>query len=94
MKFGLLVGLLSPIVGFIIYGLYWSWSYGRTFSYFVNDIFIGTPAHRSSIIVLSLLINLVPFLVLLRQERYKAARGILAAIFIFVPFVVYFKFSI
>lgn len=93
MKFGLLIGLLSPVIGFCIYGLYWSWSYGRTFSYFVNDIFIGMPIHRSSILVLSLLINLVPFLLFLRQERYKAVRGIMAAIFIYAPFVVYFKFA-
>lgn len=93
MKFGLLIGLLSPIIGFIIYGGYWSWNFNKTFSYFVNDVFIGMPIFRSSILSLSIVINLVPFLLFLRQERYKAARGVLAAIFVFVPFVIYFKFA-
>lgn len=92
-KFGLLIGLIGPVLGFVIYGLYWSWSFHRTFSYFVNDLFIGTPDFRSSIISLSLLMNLLPFFLFLRSDRYKSARGVLLGVFIYVPFVVFFKFT-
>lgn len=89
---GLVLGLFMPILGFVIYGAYWSWKFHRTFSYFVNDVFLGTPAFRSSIIALSLLINLIPFFLFLRKEYYYSARGVIAAVFVYVPFVVYFHF--
>lgn len=89
---GFVIGLVLPVIGFILYGVYWSWKFFRTFSYFVNDVFLGTPTFRSSIMSLSLLINLIPFFIFLRKERYYSARGVLAAVFVYVPFVVYFKF--
>lgn len=92
MAIGLVIGLILPVFGFIIYGLYWSWKFFRTFSYFVNDVFLGTPTFRSSIMALSLLINLIPFFIFLKTDRYQSARGIMAAVFVYVPFVVYFKF--
>lgn len=87
------MGLIGPLLGFVVYGLYWSWSFHRTFCYFVNDLFIGTPDFRSSILSLSLLMNLVPFFIFLRSDRYKSARGVMAAVFIYVPLVIYFKFA-
>lgn len=92
-KFGLLMGLIGPVIGFIIYGLYWSWNFQKTFAYFVNDLFIGTPDLRSSILSLSLLMNLVPFFVFLKTDRFKGARGVMLAVFLYVPFVLYFKFT-
>jgi len=92
MWIGILIGLIMPVLGFLIYGWYWSWKFFRTFSYFVNDVFIGTPTFRSSILSLSLLINLLPFFIFLRTDRYKSARGVMAAVFLYVPFVIYFRF--
>ncbi|NEN22179.1 hypothetical protein G3O08_01510 [Cryomorpha ignava] len=89
---GFVIGLILPVIGFVIYGVYWSWKFFRTFSYFVNDVFLGTPTFRSSILSLSLLINLIPFFIFLKTDRNKSARGVLAAVFVYVPFVVYFKF--
>ena len=89
---GFLIGLILPVFGFLIYGWYWSWKFFRPFSYFVNDVFIQTPTFRSSIMSLSLLINLIPFFVFLRTDRYKSARGVIAAVFLYVPFVIYFRF--
>lgn len=89
---GILIGLILPVFGFLIYGWYWSWKFFRPFSYFVNDVFIGTPTFRSSILSLSLLINLVPFFIFLRTDRYKSARGVIAAVFLYVPFVIYYRF--
>lgn len=94
LSFGILLGLVAPLIGFVIYGVFWAWRFEKTFSYFANDLFIGIPSFRSSIIALCLLFNLVPFLVFLRSERYLSARGVLAAVFMFVPFVVYYRFYI
>lgn len=93
LKTGILIGIIAPLFGFVIYGFYWSLSFHRTFSYFVTDVFIKTAEFRSSIVALSLLINLIPFFIFLRSDRYKSARGVLLAVFIYVPLVLYFKFA-
>lgn len=93
LSFGLLLGVLSPLLGFVLYGVYWSLNFNRTFSYFVNDLFIDTPSFRPSIITLSLLINLIPFFVFIRSDRYQSARGVILAVFLYVPVVLYFKFA-
>lgn len=90
-KTGLIVGLISPVVGFVIYGLYWSWRFHRSFSYFTNDVFAGS--FRSAILSLSLLINLIPFFIFIRSDRYKSSRGVMFAVFIYVPVVLYYKFA-
>lgn len=92
LKFGLLIGLFAPVIGFIIYGFSWSMYWNRTFSYFFNDVFLGLQNFQSSILSLSLLMNLLPFFIFIRSERYRSARGVLAAIFVYVPFVVYLRF--
>lgn len=91
-KLGLLIGALSPVVGFFIYGAGWAWYFAKPFSYFLYDVFLAVPAWRSSIITLSLVFNLVPFFFFIRTNRNKTARGILLAVFLYIPFVVYFRF--
>lgn len=90
---GFLIGLIMPVIGFICYGIFWAIRFNKTFEYFAVDLFIGVPAFRSSILSLALLFNLLPFLIFIRSERYKSARGVLLAVFAYVPFVVYYYFS-
>lgn len=92
LKIGLLIGLLGPFAGFIIYGLGWSLYFNRTLDYFINDVFLGMSSFQSPIVSLSLLFNLIPFFLFLKSSRMKSARGVLMAIFIYVPVVVYLKF--
>jgi hypothetical protein len=90
---GILIGLIGPFFGFLIYGGLWSAYFGKAFGYFVNEIFLNIPAFQSSIVSLSLLFNLIPFFAFLRTSRYYAARGVLASIFIYVPVVIYLRFA-
>jgi hypothetical protein len=92
MSFGLLIGLISPAVGFVIYGLLWSAYFQKPFGHFVNNIFLGVEAFQSSIVALSLIFNLVPFFIFLRSDRYLSGRGVLLALFIYVPLVIYLRF--
>ncbi len=93
MPLGLAAGLISPVVGFAIYGFLWSIYFQKPFDYFVNTIFIGVQAFQSSIVALSLIFNLVPFFIFLRTDRYRSGRGVLLALFIYVPLVLYLRFS-
>jgi len=90
---GLVIGLIGPFFGFVIYGFLWSMYFDKPFGYFVNDVFIGIPAFQSSIVALSLLFNLIPFFLFLRKDRYKSARGVLLSLFIYVPVVLYLRFA-
>jgi hypothetical protein len=92
MPVGLVLGLISPIVGFVIYGYLWSIYFEKPFGYFVENIFIGVEAFQSSIVALSLIFNLVPFFIFLRSDRYRSGRGVLLALFIYVPLVLYLRF--
>ena len=91
---GLLIGLFCPILGFVIYGTGWGLFHGRSFSYFYNYVFIGTPQFQSAIISLSILINLLPFFIFVRTDRLRAARGVLASLFVYMPVVIYLKFFV
>ena len=92
MPFGLLIGLISPVLGFVIYGFLWSAYFNKPFDHFVNNIFLGVDAFQSSIVALSLVFNLVPFFIFLRSDRYLSGRGVLLALFIYVPLVIYLRF--
>jgi len=89
---GLGIGLFSPVVGFVIYGFLWSVYFSKPFIHFVEGIFIGVKEFQSSIVALSLIFNLVPFFLFLRSDRYQSGRGVLMALFIYVPLVVYLRF--
>ena len=89
---GLGLGLVSPVVGFVAYGFLWSIYFDKAFSYFVEGIFLGGKDFQSSIVALSLIFTLVPFFVFLRSDRYVSGRGVLMALFIYVPLVLYLRF--
>jgi hypothetical protein len=89
---GFILGLVFPAFGFIFYGLGWASFFNRSFSYFVNETFLGFSSNQSSIISLSLLANLIPFYFFLNSQRELSARGILGAVFIYVPVILYLRF--
>jgi hypothetical protein len=91
-RLGILVGVFSPLIGFFIYGALWAWHFAKPFNYFLNDVFLGIPSFRSSILTLSLVFNLVPFFIFVRTNRNKTARGVLLAVFLYIPLVVYYRF--
>lgn len=89
---GTLIGLAGGLVGFIIYGFYYSIAHPVTFGVFVNKVFLGNTILRAPILSLSILFNLVPFYLFLNRKMYQGARGVLAAIFIYAIFIVYYRF--
>jgi hypothetical protein len=89
---GLGLGLIGPFFGLIIFGLLWSWYYGRTFQFFLSDIVLQFKAVQAPVLSLSLVFNLILFLIFIKFDHYKTARGILGATFIYVPIMFYLKF--
>lgn len=87
------LGLVGPVIGFLIFGLLWSTYYRRTFSYLLNDIVLQFHELHSPVLTLSLVFNLLIFLLFNRYDHLKTARGILGATFLYVPIVFYLKFA-
>lgn len=86
---GLLAGLIGPVLGFFLFYLI-MFSH-KPFYGFVRMIMNNSDTH-AGIISVSLVFNLVFFFVALRNDWYNAARGVIMAMFIYAPFVVYFKY--
>ena len=87
------IGAVAPVLGFILFGWGWAIYYHRTLNYFYHEIFLGLARMQAPILSLSLIINLLPFFLFLRFKRYRSARGVLAALFLYVPVVLYLKFG-
>ncbi len=90
---GLATGLLLPVLlGFLI-ALFLIFEFPQyTTHHFFENIIKESGDFQSALVTLSLLINLAPFFLFLRYNREKAARGVLLAMFLYAPFIVYLKF--
>ena len=89
---GMIVGLIGPVIGFFLYGLYFCYRFLTSMSYFVTDVFFGTKPYQSPIATLSLLFNLGLFFLFLKLNWERGAQGILGATFVYVPIIVFLFF--
>ena len=84
---GLIVGIIAPIVAFIVYVLF----YRRDkLEYFINNLV--TEINLPAIISLSLLINLLIFFLSIHFNKDYQARGILFATLLYGIVIVILKF--
>ena len=90
---GLPIGLVGPFIGVFIYGLGWSFYHHLTLSYFLHDIAWGHAGFRAPVLSLGIIFDLLPFYFFIQKNQNKSARGVLTAVFLFVPLVIYLKFS-
>lgn len=91
-RIGLLIGVLAPVLGFLLYGLFYSWEFNTSLSYFTNNVFLGTKSYQSPIISLSLIADLGVFFLMLKVKCNKAAQGVVYALMLYTPVVIYLRF--
>lgn len=89
---GLVIGIIGPLFGFALYGLYYTISHDISFTYFVNNVFLSSHDTIAPILSLSILFNIIPFYFFINRNFYKAGRGILLSFFIYAIAIVYFRF--
>jgi hypothetical protein len=92
--FGLLVGLLFPLVGLIVLFFLWSRDtsfsdYIRMFVAFNSPILMSTASKALS---LSMIANLVPFYFFLNRKQYLTVRGILISMVLIGLLIILYKF--
>lgn len=86
--FGLIAGLLVPLLAIVIF--YLVSSQGKAFPEFLE--FIVSRKKLSSLISLSLVPDLLVFFIFIWLNYLNSARGVLAAVFLFALIVVLTKF--
>ena len=88
---GFIAGIIGTVVGFFL--LAWIWAVVNKMSvrYFIDEIFIGSDLFKDKILTVSVLLNVVTFYFANRRGYYAMAKGLLAAVLLVVPFIIYFN---
>lgn len=89
--FGLIVGVISPLIFIpvVIFLLSWldNYMFSQLWYKFLND-----PAVRSKIVSLAIISNLIWFYMLLNREKWGWAMGIIVGTIVYLPYILYVNF--
>ncbi len=85
------IGMLGNIAGFYLIAFIWAVVNKMSVQYFVDEIFIGSDLFKDKILTVSALLNVVIFYFANRAEYFKMVRGLIAAVLIMVPFIIYYN---
>ena len=88
--FGILLGILGNVIGFVIYGLIFSAVNKVDFSMFYNTVFLKMESFRSEIITGSMLINVVLFYFLIKSKQDALNIGVIINILLSVIAIIYY----
>jgi hypothetical protein len=88
---GILIGLISPIIFIPIVIFLFSWIQNHTFGRLWSD-FKGFNVMQVKVITVSLISNLIWFYIFLNKEKYNIGRGIIVAMILYAPYILYIKF--
>jgi hypothetical protein len=91
--FGLLIGILSPIVFIPVVILLLSWVENFLFTQLWYK-FLNDPLVRSKIVSIAIISNLIWFYMTLNREKWGLAMGIIVGTIIYLPYIVYVNFII
>lgn len=86
---GILLGFIGDVIGFVLYGLVFSWMNGVSFGYFYQNIFLDNEL-RSQILTGALIVNILMFYILMRRRMDDLNKGVLIAILLTVIGIVYY----
>lgn len=86
---GLILGLFMPLLGFIV--VYFIMGRGMDFESFTTRV-SNSPKLAGTVITLSVLANLVPFLLFSRRRMDYAVKGVVIATVLYAVLFIYVKF--
>jgi hypothetical protein len=86
---GLIAGLIGPWIGALAFYLV-MFNHKPLLTFI--DVIQGSNSAQSSLISVSLIFNLAFFFLALNKDWYQAARGVIFGVFVYAPFVIYFKY--
>lgn len=89
--YGLIIGIISPIVFIPLVIVLLSWIENFHFSQLMSK-FMDGPFVRSKIISIAIISNLIWFYLSLNREKWGLAMGIIVATILFLPYILYVNF--
>jgi hypothetical protein len=88
---GIAVGVLGAALGFILFGLVFTFGTSTNLTTFFHDLVYGiTAMYQDKIVTISILGDVALFYWFIKKEWYKMSRGILYVVICSVPVAVYF----
>lgn len=87
--YGFIIGALCPFAGLLI--MYFLWGQHQGIGHFISSLFYLKDM-GGKVFSLSLLANLLPFLLLTSRRQDYAARGVFVATMLYVVFIILFKY--
>ena len=91
--YGLLIGILSPIIFIPGVILLLSWVENFLFTQLWYK-FLNDPTVRSKIVSIAIISNLIWFYMTLNKEKWGIAMGIIIGTIIYLPYIIYVNFII
>ena len=91
--YGLLIGILSPIIFIPGVILLLSWVENFLFTQLWYK-FLNDPIVRSKIVSIAIISNLIWFYMTLNKDKWGIAMGIIIGTIIYLPYIVYVNFII
>lgn len=89
--YGLIIGLISPLIFIPLVILLLSWIENFQFSQLMSK-FMNASIVRSKIISIAIISNLIWFYLSLNREKWGLAMGIIVATIFFLPYILYVNF--
>ena len=86
---GFIIGLLAPLLGLFI--VCYIWAKESDFGKFINRI-LHDHDLEFKVVSLSLIINLVPFLLFSNKRRDQSAKGVLIATMLYFVYLILIKY--
>lgn len=87
---GAVIGAVGLVIGFFLYWLFIYLVNGIGFSYFWNEMFMGTSLFKSKILTGAILVDAIFFFIFMQKQKENYNYGILMVILLAVIAIVYF----
>ncbi len=89
--FGMLLGIITPILCVPILLLLLSWLQDYDFNYLCHK-FTSNGPYRVKMLTLSIIVNLLWFYYFLNRSKWEYGMGVILGSIAFAPYVIYIKF--
>jgi|LauGreDrversion4_2_1035121.scaffolds.fasta_scaffold202448_3 hypothetical protein len=89
--YGIAVGILGAALGFILFGLVFTFGTSTNLATFFHDLLYGiTAMYQDKVVTISILGDVALFYWFIKKEWYQMSRGILYVVICSVPVALYF----
>ena len=90
---GMLGGVISAILGYLLLGTAWGWIQDESLGYFHREVFLGSPLYKDRIVSLCVLSIVPAFHWAYKRKWDQFARGTMLVMVLMVIGIVYLQYG-